>query len=200
MLNTSGNASGTCWECPFCAAAERRAQRRYVTFIPEVPDRWTLLQLLNMSMLPPAAGFCLPWEVNSMKEGESVRTFGRLGLKVILTERLITCPGSECTWVGCRVNFQYSIVFILLLTLDSWLCRLVCYQPDASRATLTAQHASKEHHVFVHTQFVEPFNPIIGAQYLVLGETENHEGKRSHCKFSLTCHLLYSNIQSRPKG
>ncbi|XP_047221570.1 CST complex subunit TEN1 [Girardinichthys multiradiatus] len=83
-----------------------------------------------MSMLPPAAVFRLPWEVNSVKEGESVRTFGRL----------------------------------------------VSYQPDESRATLAAQHASKEHHVFVQTQFVEPFNPIIGAQYLVLGETENYEG------------------------
>ncbi|XP_060923367.1 CST complex subunit TEN1 isoform X1 [Limanda limanda] len=53
--------------------------------------------------------------------------------------------------------------------------RLVCYQPEESRATLSAQHASKEHHVIVHTMFVEPFNPIIGAQYIVLGETENSE-------------------------
>ncbi|XP_041839198.1 CST complex subunit TEN1 isoform X1 [Melanotaenia boesemani] len=83
-----------------------------------------------MSMLPSAAVFYLPWEVNSVREGESVRTFGRL----------------------------------------------ICYQPEESRATLSAQHASKEHHVFVHTMFVEPFNPIIGAQYLVLGETENFEG------------------------
>ncbi|XP_007574082.1 PREDICTED: CST complex subunit TEN1 [Poecilia mexicana] len=83
-----------------------------------------------MSMLPPTAVFRFPWEVNSIKEGESVRTFGRL----------------------------------------------VCYQPDESKATLTAQHASKEHRVFVQTQFVEPFNPIIGAQYLVLGETEMYEG------------------------
>ncbi|PWA32738.1 hypothetical protein CCH79_00012524, partial [Gambusia affinis] len=107
----------------------------YVTDIPEVfsrelCDRLTSLQLINMSMLPPTAVFRLPWEVNSVKEGESVRTFGRL----------------------------------------------VCYQPDESRATLTAQHASKEHRVFVQTQFVEPFNPIIGAQYLVLGETEMYEG------------------------
>ncbi|XP_063332620.1 CST complex subunit TEN1 [Pelmatolapia mariae] len=54
--------------------------------------------------------------------------------------------------------------------------RLVCYQPEESRATLSAQHASKEHHVVVHTLFVEPFNPIIGAQYIVLGEIENDEG------------------------
>uniref|UniRef100_A0A3B4WL37 CST complex subunit TEN1 n=1 Tax=Seriola lalandi dorsalis TaxID=1841481 RepID=A0A3B4WL37_SERLL len=53
---------------------------------------------------------------------------------------------------------------------------LVCYQPEESRATLSAQYASKEHHVVVHTLFVEPFNPIIGAQYIVLGETENAEG------------------------
>lgn len=55
--------------------------------------------------------------------------------------------------------------------------RLVSYQPSESRATLSAQHASKEHRVAVHTLFVEPFNPIIGAQYLVLGETENVQGK-----------------------
>ncbi|KAL6110253.1 ten1 [Pungitius sinensis] len=83
-------------------------------------------------MLPAAAVFRFPWEVNSggVQEGESVRVIGRL----------------------------------------------VCYQPEESRATLSAQHASKEHHVAVHTSFVEPFNPIIGAQYLVLGEIENADG------------------------
>ncbi|XP_040891630.1 CST complex subunit TEN1 [Toxotes jaculatrix] len=83
-------------------------------------------------MLPAAAAFRFPWEVNSesVQEGESVRTFGRL----------------------------------------------VSYQPEESMATLSAQYASKEHHVVVHTLFVEPFNPIIGAQYIVLGETENTEG------------------------
>ncbi|KAG7486926.1 CST complex subunit TEN1 [Solea senegalensis] len=55
--------------------------------------------------------------------------------------------------------------------------RLVSYQSEESRATLSAQHASKEHNVVVHTLFVEPFNPIIGAQYIVLGETENAEGE-----------------------
>uniref|UniRef100_A0A3Q2E717 CST complex subunit TEN1 n=1 Tax=Cyprinodon variegatus TaxID=28743 RepID=A0A3Q2E717_CYPVA len=90
-------------------------------------------------MLPPAAVFRLPWEVNSLKEGESVRTFGRIHLLR-----------------GGLDNLSSSY-----------------YE---SRATLSAQHASKEHLVFVHTQFVEPFNPIIGAQYLVLGETENSEG------------------------
>ncbi|XP_042280342.1 CST complex subunit TEN1 [Thunnus maccoyii] len=54
--------------------------------------------------------------------------------------------------------------------------RLVSYQPEESRATLSAQHASKEHQVVVSTLFVEPFNPIIGAQYVVLGEKENTEG------------------------
>ncbi|XP_005934549.1 CST complex subunit TEN1 isoform X1 [Maylandia zebra] len=82
-------------------------------------------------MLPLAAVFHFPWEINSgsVEEGQSVRTFGRL----------------------------------------------VCYQPEESRATLSAQHASKEHRVVVHTLFVEPFNPIIGAQYTVLGEIENDE-------------------------
>ncbi|XP_072239612.1 CST complex subunit TEN1 [Leuresthes tenuis] len=83
-----------------------------------------------MTMLPSAAVFYLPWEVNSVREGESLRTFGRL----------------------------------------------ICYQPEESRATLSTQHASKEHHVLIHTLFVEPFHPIIGAQYLVLGEAENFDG------------------------
>ncbi|XP_028265411.1 CST complex subunit TEN1 [Parambassis ranga] len=83
-------------------------------------------------MLPSAAVFHFPWEINSGKvqEGGSVRTFGRL----------------------------------------------VCYEPEESRATLSAQHAAKEHRVVVHTLFVEPFNPIIGAQYIVLGELENYDG------------------------
>ncbi|KAI4832691.1 hypothetical protein KUCAC02_015646 [Chaenocephalus aceratus] len=83
-------------------------------------------------MLPTAAVFHFPWEINSgeVQEGLSVRVLGRL----------------------------------------------VCYQPEESRATLSAQHASKEHQVVIHTLFVEPFNPIIGAQYIVLGEIENAEG------------------------
>ncbi|XP_074543361.1 CST complex subunit TEN1 [Halichoeres trimaculatus] len=54
--------------------------------------------------------------------------------------------------------------------------RLACYQPEESRATLSAHHASKEHHVVIHTGYVEPFDPIIGAQYIVLGEIENSGG------------------------
>uniref|UniRef100_A0A1A7X543 CST complex subunit TEN1 n=1 Tax=Iconisemion striatum TaxID=60296 RepID=A0A1A7X543_9TELE len=83
-----------------------------------------------MFLLPPAAEFRFPWEVNFVKEGESLRTFGRL----------------------------------------------VNYHPETSRATLSAQHASTEHRVLVDTIFVEPLNPIIGAQYLVLGEAQNDEG------------------------
>ncbi|XP_076027245.1 CST complex subunit TEN1 [Genypterus blacodes] len=83
-------------------------------------------------MLPAAAVFHFPWELNpeAVQEGQAVRTFGRL----------------------------------------------VCYQPEESRATLSAQHASKEHHVVVQTSFVEPFDPIIGAQYLAMGEIDNAEG------------------------
>ncbi|XP_029357746.1 CST complex subunit TEN1 [Echeneis naucrates] len=86
-------------------------------------------------MLPAPAVFHFPWEVNTIQEGQSVRTFGKL----------------------------------------------VSYHPEESRAVLSAQYASKEHLVFVHTLFVEPFNPIIGAQYLVLGETENVEGLTGVC-------------------
>uniref|UniRef100_A0AAY5KED9 TEN1 subunit of CST complex n=1 Tax=Esox lucius TaxID=8010 RepID=A0AAY5KED9_ESOLU len=54
--------------------------------------------------------------------------------------------------------------------------RLVAYQPEESKATLSAQHAATQHQVVVQTTFVEPFDPIIGAQYIVLGEIENVEG------------------------
>ncbi|KAM3864725.1 CST complex subunit TEN1 [Diretmus argenteus] len=81
-------------------------------------------------MLPAAAVFHFPWEINSVQEGESVRTFGRL----------------------------------------------VCYQPEDSRATLSAQHASTQHQVVIQTSFVEPFDAIVGAQYIVLGEIEHAEG------------------------
>ncbi|XP_021426149.2 CST complex subunit TEN1 [Oncorhynchus mykiss] len=35
---------------------------------------------------------------------------------------------------------------------------------------------SMQHQVVVQTTFVEPFDPIIGAQYIVLGEIEKAEG------------------------
>ncbi|XP_051939547.1 CST complex subunit TEN1 [Hippocampus zosterae] len=54
--------------------------------------------------------------------------------------------------------------------------RLTQYEPEKSQASLTTQHDSKEHHVVINTSFVEPFNPIIGAQYIVLGEIETAQG------------------------
>ncbi|KAJ8002051.1 hypothetical protein DPEC_G00175790 [Dallia pectoralis] len=80
-------------------------------------------------MLPAHAVFQFPWEVLSgdVKDGDSVRTFGRL----------------------------------------------ITYQPEESKATLSAQHAATPHQVVIQTTFVEPFEPIIGAQYIVLGEIEN---------------------------
>ena len=62
--------------------------------------------------------------------------------------------------------------------------RLMYYQPEESKATLTSRHASAQHKVIVHTLFVEPFNAIIGAQYMVLGEIDNSEGKE-HPIFTL---------------
>ncbi|XP_063051110.1 CST complex subunit TEN1 [Engraulis encrasicolus] len=81
------------------------------------------------SMLPAAAVYHLPWELQSraIAEGTSVRTFGRL----------------------------------------------TCYLPEESKAFLTSQHGSVKCQVVVHTSYVEPFNPIEGAIYMVLGETEN---------------------------
>ncbi|TWW59801.1 TEN1 Protein telomeric pathways with STN1 -like protein Telomere length regulation protein, partial [Takifugu flavidus] len=83
------------------------------------------------NMLPAAAAFCFPWEINSVEveEGKSVRTFGRL----------------------------------------------VSYDWDESRASLWAQQGSTEHPVTINTAYVEPFDPIIGAQYLALGEVEKAE-------------------------
>ncbi|XP_007252200.2 CST complex subunit TEN1 [Astyanax mexicanus] len=54
--------------------------------------------------------------------------------------------------------------------------RLTSYFPAESRAVLTSQHMSVQHQVLVHTVFVEPFNPIIGAQYIALGEIDKAEG------------------------
>lgn len=57
--------------------------------------------------------------------------------------------------------------------------RLVCYRSDESRATLSAQQGSTEYPVSVNTASVEPFNPILGAQYFALGEVEHAEGKKN---------------------
>ncbi|XP_026875295.2 CST complex subunit TEN1 [Electrophorus electricus] len=83
-------------------------------------------------MLPAHATFYFPWEIrtDAIKDGTSLRTFGRLA----------------------------------------------SYLPEESRAVLTCVRASVQHQVSVRTTFVEPFHPVIGAQYIVLGETEKAEG------------------------
>ncbi|KAJ8264117.1 hypothetical protein GJAV_G00145370 [Gymnothorax javanicus] len=53
--------------------------------------------------------------------------------------------------------------------------RLKCYQPVDSQAIIVSHNAATQHQVVVHTGFVEPFHPIIGAQYMVLGELETIE-------------------------
>lgn len=55
--------------------------------------------------------------------------------------------------------------------------RLVCYRLDESRATLSAQQGPAEYPVSISTVHVEPFNPIIGAQYFALGEVEYADGE-----------------------
>ncbi|XP_066520450.1 CST complex subunit TEN1 [Hoplias malabaricus] len=83
-------------------------------------------------MLPSAAVFYFPWEINTdrVNDGASVRTFGRL----------------------------------------------TSYLPEESRAVLTSHHASLQHQVSVQTTFVEPFDAVIGAQYITLGEIDKVEG------------------------
>ncbi|XP_059196349.1 CST complex subunit TEN1 isoform X2 [Centropristis striata] len=104
-------------------------------------------------MLPAAAVFHFPWEINdgTVQEGESVRVFGRL----------------------------------------------VCYQPEESRATLSAQHASKDHHVVIHTPFVEPFNPIVGAQYIVLGVGVMVRARVLNCVDGVNVALLQKAINEQ---
>lgn len=54
--------------------------------------------------------------------------------------------------------------------------RLTDYLPEESKAILTSHHASVQYQVSIQTTFVEPFDPIIGAQYIVLGELEKSQG------------------------
>lgn len=83
-------------------------------------------------MLPPPAAFYFPWEINTdlVKDGASVRTFGRL----------------------------------------------TSYVPEESKAVLSGQQSSAQVHVSVQTTLVEPFHPILGAQYFILGEIEKTDG------------------------
>ncbi|NP_001313294.1 CST complex subunit TEN1 isoform 2 [Danio rerio] len=81
-------------------------------------------------MLPPPAVYHFPSEISTLKDGASVRTFGRL----------------------------------------------TSYKPDCSQAILKDQQSSAQCHVSVQTTLVEPFQPMLGAQYFVLGEIERTNG------------------------
>ncbi|XP_016101243.1 CST complex subunit TEN1 [Sinocyclocheilus grahami] len=54
--------------------------------------------------------------------------------------------------------------------------RLISYKPEGSKAVLSGQQSSAQCHVYVQTTLVEPFQPILGAQYFVLGEIEKTDG------------------------
>lgn len=84
-----------------------------------------------------------------------------------------------------RVNHHDKILFlshylkldsVLLCVFECSIPRLTNYLPEESKAILTSHHASVQYHVPIQTTFVEPFDPIIGAQYIVLGEIEKPEG------------------------
>lgn len=55
--------------------------------------------------------------------------------------------------------------------------RLISYVPEESKAVLSGQQSSAQCHVSVQTTLVEPFQPVLGAQYFVLGEIEKTDGK-----------------------
>ncbi|XP_076149010.1 CST complex subunit TEN1 isoform X1 [Alosa pseudoharengus] len=57
----------------------------------------------------------------------------------------------------------------------TFVIRLTCYRPEESKAILSSHHSSMKYQVSVRTSYVEPFNPICGALYIVLGEVENTE-------------------------
>ncbi|NP_001313295.1 CST complex subunit TEN1 isoform 1 [Danio rerio] len=92
-------------------------------------------------MLPPPAVYHFPSEISTLKDGASVRTFGRS----------VYCGFQSC-------------------------CRLTSYKPDCSQAILKDQQSSAQCHVSVQTTLVEPFQPMLGAQYFVLGEIERTNG------------------------
>nr|AFU81783.1 CST complex subunit TEN1 [Ctenopharyngodon idella] len=54
--------------------------------------------------------------------------------------------------------------------------RLISYVPEESKAVLSGQQSSAQCHVSVQTTLVEPFQPVLGAQYFVLGEIEKADG------------------------
>lgn len=54
--------------------------------------------------------------------------------------------------------------------------RLTSYVPEESKAVLSGRQSSAQCHVSVQTTLVEPFQPILGAQYFVLGEIEKTDG------------------------
>ncbi|KAK7929886.1 hypothetical protein WMY93_006281 [Mugilogobius chulae] len=87
-------------------------------------------------------------------------------------------PALRSITLSCSVSFSLGNNLGAALEGDSLRTfgKLVRYVPAESMATLSAHHSSKEHSVIVNTVFVEPFDAIIGARYMVLGELENVEG------------------------
>ncbi|XP_066093565.1 CST complex subunit TEN1 [Saccopteryx bilineata] len=66
--------------------------------------------------------------------------------------------------------------------------RLCLYDMTQSRVTLTAQHGSDQHQIFVCTKLVEPFQAQTGSLYTVLGELEHQKDGGSMVKARLlTC-------------
>lgn len=101
-------------------------------------------------------------------------------------------------WYCSPHYFQLDIVPLCMFECPT--PRLAGYQPEESRAILTSHHASMQYQVSIQTTFVEPFDPVIGAQYLVLGEIEKSEGMSVlcfHCAFHLFTFNSWSNVMTQ---
>lgn len=94
----------------------------------------------------------------------------------------------------CSPTVSISTVF-LCVCLNVLPLRLTDYLPEESKAILTSHHASVQYQVSIQTTFVEPFDPIIGAQYIVLGELEKSQGMSvfSLCIFFFCSRLIHDN-------
>lgn len=74
------------------------------------------------------------------------------------------------------LTHYFHLDSVLLCMFECSTPRLTTYLPEESKAILTSHHASVQYKVAIRTTFVEPFDPIIGAQYIVLGEIEKSDG------------------------
>lgn len=127
---TSFQVEGSCWTASSVLAQAQKAEKRqeltgHVMCIPEVwsltrhytrclyPAFWLFYSFETFSfvnkMLPAAAVFYFPWEINSgvVQDGASVRTFGRW--VVLIYNMKFNCVAPNCTFL-IKITRNYIIV------------------------------------------------------------------------------------------